>query len=217
MKQSMEIIKGEDYIKFADLDLQLLEKIAPLEVVEAYRQRKITATRLKSIHADTREQFSVVLGGIGDHTAAFIDTASHEKYIGENTLLDEDFSLHAARHEQEHHLNGIFKLNLQLLNPAEHQILQQELNLTEELDETTLIEGFNELSTFQKHGRQEKSGYAQREVPIAEKLENLAQKHFKKSLLEIFRLGQAENFIILLKELVIRLQIQKTIGEFTSN
>jgi hypothetical protein len=213
---NLEIMSGEDYLKYADLDLQLLEKIASSEVVAFYRQRKENAGRLKNIHLETRQQFSVVLGGIGDNAAAFI-TPDHQKYIGENTLLDDSFSLHTARHEHEHQLNNIFHLNLNLLSPDDQKMLQQELKLEKPLDETTLIEGFNELSTFEKHGRHEKSGYAQKEVPLAEKLEELAKKHLKKSLLDTFRQGNSEAFMIMLQELSVRLQIHKTIGQFTLN
>lgn len=210
MPENLKIMPGEDYIRrYGELNLPELEKILPAELINTLKKRHANAQRLKVIHADTRRKFNVVLGGIGDHTAAFINTLDKETFIGENTLADQEFSLHAARHEQEHAENGVFHLDLNQLNEKEHQIFKEELKLDKKLDQTTLIEGFNELSTFKKHGHNEQSGYAQKEVPLAEKLEKLAQKYLKTSLLQEFQKSQVEKFLIMLKNLAVSLEVQR--------
>lgn len=174
--------------------------------LEALRERSLVHRR---IEAATGLKFEVA-NDVDPHIAAFVETANDNNYISEAVLDDPTLALHAAKHEAEHRSNKVFSLELSQLNAEEKAILSSTLGI-EKLDETELIEGFNELSTFRKHGANDNSGYAGKEVPLAEKIEDLVQEKLHISLLEIFRSGHKEKFIITLRQLAIHLQLQKTL------
>lgn len=151
---------------------------------------------LKSIEAATGITFRVALEGMEANVAAFVDTGSRLAYVTERVLSDKRLALHAARHEKNHLDNSIFDIHLEEEMEEEAlEALLREVGETE-LESVTLVEGFNELSTFRKFGRNEKSGYKDKEVPLAEKLERLAQRYLGESLLAAFDAG---NLKLLLK------------------
>lgn len=200
--------KSIDFRKSIELNRQIGNEQAAA-FYEAALQRQETHRRIEEASG---LKFDVIVGGLDSNVAAFVDSESSLNGISEATLDTPEFALHAARHEGEHRLNRIFKLSLNLIDPEDQQILCQKLSI-KELDEEKLIEGFNELSTFRKHGANDNSGYAAHEVPLAERLEELANQELGISLLEIFRSGDAQKFVISLQQVAIKLRLQEELGE----
>jgi hypothetical protein len=182
------------------------------DYLETQRQRSQVHSHIEQA---TGLQFEVVRSGIDANVAAFVETANDNNYITEAVLDDRTLALHAAKHEAEHRSNKVFSISLNQLGEDETAILTATLGI-EKLDDLELIEGFNELSTFRKHGANENSGYAGKEVPLAEKIEKLVQEKLHFSILEIFRSGNKEKFIITLQRLAVFLQLQKTLAGFTN-
>lgn len=184
------------------------------EKLAAYLETQKERSQIhRRIEQATGLKFEVVHSGIDSNIAAFVEAANDNNYVSEAILDDPTLALHAAKHEAEHRSNKIFTLQLQQLDTEANAILCKTLGIAK-LDETELIEGFNELSTFRKHGANGNSGYAGKEVPLAEKIERLVQEKLHVSLLEIFRSGDREKFVITLQQLATHLQLQKTLTEF---
>ena len=144
---------------------------------------------LREVEGATGITFRVALEGMEANVAAFVDTGTREAYMTERVLSNKRLALHAAHHEKNHLDNSIFDIDLEEeINEDALSALLKEVGESE-LESVTLVEGFNELSTFKKHGRNEQSGYKDKEVPLAEKLERLAQTHLGESLLVAFDAG----------------------------
>lgn len=214
----MEKISSADYRENEDglrQSIELNRQLGNEQTALIYETMLKRIETHRRIEESTGLKFDVIVGGLESNVAAFVDSESSLNGVSESTLDNPEFALHAARHEGEHRLNSIFKLPLKQISPEDQQAICAEID-AKELDETELIEGFNELSTFRKHGANDNSGYAGHEVPLAEKIENLANQKLNISLLSIFRSGDAQKFVITLQQLAIKLRLGKKLGELMS-
>lgn len=211
----MKITNSAEYRKIAEEitseDLSNLRENGQNELVDYIETQRQRSQVHRRIEAATGLRFTVVHEGIDPNIAAFVETANDNNYISEAVLDDPTLALHAAKHEAEHRNNKVFSISLNQLSKEENTLLAETFGV-EKLDETELIEGFNELSTFRKHGSNNHSGYVEKEVPLAEKIEKLIQEKLNVSMLEIFRSGNQEKFIITLQQLAIHLKLQKTLA-----
>lgn len=128
--------------------------------------------------------------------AACADFIANKIYLTEETLAanDNSWAIYAGRHEMEHLTNRIRGLDIQKGLSIDHKSALQNALKTTDLD-VDVMEGFNDLSTIKKHGKNKRSGYLQKEVPFAEKLEEICKKTFGYSLLQTFQSGNEPLFI----------------------
>lgn len=209
----MKITSSAEYIeKFADISAEDISSIREMGLKEYADQLEIKKTRA-SVLKEIQQASGITLDVAHDlepNVIAFA-TPDNDNGIAESALDDKEKALHGAHHEAEHQNNKIFNLPLEKLSPEDQEILQETFKITN-IDETDLIEGFNEWSTFRKHDTYGNSGYAQKEVPLANKIEELVQKKLNVSILEIFRSGDKDQFVATLQRLAINLRLEKVLG-----
>ncbi len=169
--------------------------------------QKRRADTLRQIQAATGLQMDVASMEESTNVAAFVTTDNFQAHIVESTLDSPAVAMHAAYHEKEHTLNRITELDAKkILPPKDLEYLSQKAALPN-LAETDLMEGFNDLSTKLKNPNPQETGYSDKEVPAAEKLEELAQAQLNISLLEIFRSGNKAKLERAIRDLVDALQV----------
>ena len=211
----MKITNSAEYQKFGESITS--ERISQFreegagDLADYLETKKARSQVHRRIEAVTGLKFEVA-NDVDPHIAAFVETANDNNYVTEAVLDNPTLALHAAKHEAEHRSNKIFTLPLDQLTPDETTILCDQFSIAK-LDETEIIEGFNEWSTFRKHGANDNSGYANKEVPLAEKIEKLIQEKLSISLLEIFRSGDKQKFVITLKQFATHLQLMETLTD----
>lgn len=148
----------------------------------------------KKVEAATGLDFHVITKNSEKNVAALYRTDTKETKIDEKILDDEAFALYAAHHEAEHKKNQMVNLDFRS-NLKPHQIVALVAALgISELDPVEVLEGFNDWITARKHGHNPRSGYVDKEVPLAQKLEQLAQENQIGSLRETFDAGDESGF-----------------------
>lgn len=190
-------LDSKDYQEQAELAEKILR--GPWELSEdAEQQLKLKSERArthKKIEAATGIKFDVAKE-TAPGVAAFVTVKEREAYITEEVLDDPKLAEHAAHHEAMH-LDTLMHLPLQKLAAHQVKALCQALDLSE-LSEEELIEGFNELLTIKEHGQHDKIAYLKHEVPLAKKLEDLAENFEIDSLAKAFRNANEGKFMDLL-------------------
>lgn len=167
---------------------------APSRIGEATEVLEERAAVLSSIESATGLRFGVAVNGVAANVAAFVQTGSRRAFVSEGTLDDLRFATYAAHHEAEHLRNGVFGLDVKANVPHEGvDAIGTALGISDWADED-LVEGFNDWGTILKVGRNEKSGYLEVEVPLAQKLEALCLKWTGASLRQAFSFGNVELF-----------------------
>lgn len=212
---AMEIVESDNFGQVPELDAK--QRQAAPELAKIVDTQKEMRAMLQLVQNDTGHKSNVIMSGAPKNMAACIDTRTRKIYITYEMLLPENrtFALYAARHEAEHHHNRFFHLDLKEHLSTDHiQSLERSLRV-EQLPDIDLVEGFNDLLTISKHGQNPNSGYLEKEVPVAMKLENLAKKELGVSLKNIFHDGDQELFFSTLTRLAQRLlfkqEIQRTL------
>jgi hypothetical protein len=169
---------------------------------------------LKKLRSVTGEKMAVATGGVPQNVGAFINTDTKEKFINETLLTPDNFSfaLHATRHEMEHERNSIFSLPANDNGRSDHlNILQDTLGVID-LEQIDLVEGFNELITFRKHGKNDNSGYLEF-VRVANDLDKLCVKTIGVSLVEVFEQGKRSMVLSRMRKLCDRLLVNDVLGD----
>jgi hypothetical protein len=192
----------------------------PPEVESAIQVQNHRNKNKEQIEAATGLKFDVVTKGLDPHVAAFVRTDNKKTFINEKTLDDQEFAMYAANHEAEHVKNSIFKMDLkEELKPDEYDILSEEMgeNGVADLAKVDWVEGFNDLITADKHGKNSRSGYQEKEVPAAQKLDQLSKQMIGKSLKEAFENGDRGEFVQRLKLLCAMLKFKGMVGKVMSN
>jgi hypothetical protein len=161
---------------------------------------------LRRIESATGIQFAVGRDPSQKSAAAWIETGTKKVYMAEDTLSNERMALHAAHHENEHRKNGFFWEVWNSLDSIDAQTIQTFLG-----KKTDLVEGFNEMITMQKHGRNENVAYLQNDVPAAIKLEHLANQ-LGFSLKTFFAEGNLEMFVMGMERVAEHIRTRKNIA-----
>ncbi|MFC1748444.1 hypothetical protein ACFL2V_06510 [Pseudomonadota bacterium] len=210
----MEVIKSHHYGQeedFPDFNLEGVELPKSLE-----EQREAISERtkvLRRVEAVTGLKFDVIVSGVDSNIAAMVETDTGRTYISESVLDpgSAEFAIYAGHHEAEHKNNRVYSLNLKRKIEADQIAALQGRLSTSDLPSIDLVEGFNDLITMRKHGRNAESGYVDKEVPAAEKLENLCMKITGKSLVEAFESGNKFQFYHRLASLSDQLLLRKAL------
>jgi len=149
--------------------------------------------------------------------AAFITVAGKETHIAEQTLDDPVWAAYAAWHETMH------KKTANFMNMGKYRFLGHDYfeTVNEEIGDSNIqlgnfsvVEAFTDLLTAQEHGEHPNSGYLEREVPAAEKLEELCLKMTGNSLAEAFRMNNVALFHQRLERLGEVLLMRKAFDDF---
>lgn len=212
----METIRSQDYQDILKVNLPEIQ--APPDVIESLEIQQMRAKNLQRIATTTGVQFENVAISTDDpRMAACVNTATKDMTITEVMLNDENFTFacYAANHEKEHCSNCFFKINLkEKLKPQEIATLETAISIPG-LADVNLMEGFNDLITSDQHGKNPNSAYQHHEVPVVEKLENLAKETLGLSLKELFKAGKQAEFFTRLQDLAQILMVKKLL--FTHN
>ena len=162
-----------------------------------FKQR---AEVLKKIEKATGLEFRVFdqkATAVKSNVAAMADIDARKAYIGEHMLNENnaDFAVYAAQHEAKHLKSSIKSLDLDKLCNERQKGVLRKLTGVSDLTSIDFMEGFNDLATIREHGKNDKSGYLEKEVPAAMKLEEKANKHLNLSLVELFDAGRKEHLV----------------------
>jgi len=204
----MEIIESDKYRDIGKGTELVLSKSCDAMGEERRRDLLIQKKRCdahEKIERATGIKFAVakkVDKGVG----GFVQVDSIKAHITESMLDDPELAEKVAHHENGHvkHLNqGVTDIDL------EDYVVWGELTVLNgymkergvDLENTDLLEGFNEFGTAKEHGVNEKCGYNKKEVPAAEILEKLCMENTGRSLLEAFKAGNMELFYELVKSI----------------
>jgi hypothetical protein len=210
----METLSSRQYHEmgkgYADLT-RFTEKKDP-EIERIIQREKM----LSKIEAATGIKFDVITkhDSSNEKAAAMVETGSKKAYVSEKTLdSDLNWALYAAHHERNHLKNGIFEINPNKYLSYDHAALVAESIGLDDLMEVDLMEGFNDLITIGEKGKHQNSGYLKKDVPAAEKLEDLALEHTGESLLEAFKSGNLAMFYYRFKKLADCLLLLEAAGK----
>lgn len=208
----VKYVESHEYLRVANNNEAFLSGNFELnrEVKEHIELISARADTLKKCEAILGETMRVAQDGdYANNTAAFVTTDTKQVYTVEETLDDEEFALYATKHEKEHKDNGVMDLDLAgKLESHQWRAILSRLGVTD-LDDTEVLEGFNDWRTQRKHGKHHRSGYNNKEVPLAQKLDSLVREHTGDSLFEVFNHSSLESFYE-------RLQLLGTILHFKS-
>jgi hypothetical protein len=122
---------------------------------------------------------------------------------------------HVIAHEESHLANGVAEIAVQREDFSDDQkrALAEALGLYDlPFDKVNLMEGFNEFGTQEKTGNKI-AGVYEDDVLVAQKLEELAESKFGKSLLELFHQGESDAIVDLVKLLAQCLVLSKSLNE----
>jgi|WetSurMetagenome_2_1015567.scaffolds.fasta_scaffold66075_3 hypothetical protein len=144
---------------------------------------------LKKVESTTGLKFDV-FENAKPGVAAFITVGEEKTYMGKHSLKNLEWALYAAEHEKMHKRTRDFmRLGNEKITVYEDQydVLKDELqSMHVDLEGVNWMEGFTDLLTARKLGVESHSGYAEREVPAAEKLDDLCMEMTGESLAEAF-------------------------------
>lgn len=211
----MKVVASEKFREIGKRSAEILQEAPELipEAQEFFELQKQRSDTHRKIEERTGIKLTVVEEGAPRNAAAFVEHSAiksglRQAYIVQGVLGNPDQALHAAEHELMHVLSGMTEINLrEELNQSQLTILQKALGTTED-DPTFWLEGFNELSTIKKIGKDPNCGYNDEEVPAAEKLENLCVEMTGVSLVESYKQGNQQLFFDRLRALCDALMIE---------
>ena len=189
---------------------------------EQYRDVEIQEKR-SAVHAACEsligKDIETVVDGAPVNVAGFYTPADRKISGIAETYDDRDLALHVADHEDGHHIhmqNGVTKTNFEgILSAEQINVLGKALGMSD-VNGTNWMEGFNEIRTIKRRGRNSKIAYLLHEVPAAEKLETLCRDTLGRSLVLSFH-SDGPQFYDRLRELCDRIaeaeQIETIQGE----
>lgn len=199
---NMEVFSSEQYRKKARAAEECLKEGKnglPEQTrlqLEIIKRRGETHRKIEAATAGSCNIFSTQESGYFN-VAGFNDGSSHLK---EETLDDYAWALHVKRHE-DLHSSALGNIDPKKYLPkANQKALADELGLND-LTDINWVEGFTELSNITSHGKNHKCAYLKKEVPAANKLDDLCKEHLRESLLPSFKTKNAALFYYLLRKL----------------
>ena len=173
----MSIVRSDDYraagAEAAEILLQQQEILSEENKIALSIQVKRTRV-LRKVEALTGLRFSVDRKA-PKGVAGYMLIATGEVSLAEESLDDEDWAKYVGYHEANHVHTQNCHLDFEENVPADQfKALKDELAKKKiNIKEINWTEGFNDLKTINTHGKNDNSGYLQKEVPAAEKLDDL--------------------------------------------
>ncbi len=215
----MEVIRSQHYQEAGEQAQDILRLHA--QDLDRNDQRSLEmdvlrAENLKKVENATGLTFDVFTKG-DPHVAAFITVGEQKTFMAMHTLDNLDWAMYAAKHEQMHKRTKDFmQLHDRKITVFEDQydVLDETLRgLGVEMDSVNWIEGFTDLLTARAHGEHSRSGYREREVPAAVKLDDLCVEKTGVSLAEAFLQNNVALFTSRLRRLTEVLLMEKTFDD----
>lgn len=165
------------------------------------------ARRLREVKPAARHSLMICLDG-PPQALAFVMPGDARTYLNDNSLdLSREHANYAIHHEETHHTSNVFTLDIAVIKQPARNAIEKNIGVVE-WDERALIEGFTDLHTSNEHSGREISGYQTREVPIARRLEDLAKRILRLSLLDLFITGKKDELVSALARLGTRLSLE---------
>lgn len=198
----MEVLSSQKYRKKTETAAEILDEEAKelqreerrhLEILE---QRGETHRKIESVTGGECNVFRGTAFG-NSRVAGYNDGQSH---LREDILDDYGFALHVKRHED---LHGVVMKDVNIskyLTPEQLRALSKAVN-EPALASVNLMEGFTELINVRKNGKDERCDYLKKEVPAAQKLDELAAKKINISLSPAFARNDAAMFYYVIVKL----------------
>jgi|GEM_PF-2869284 len=188
----MEVTASENFREAGDRAKEVLRLKGNALDDKARRSLELDVMRsenLKKVESATGLTFDV-FEKADPGIAAFITVGEEKTYMAAHSLDNLAWALYASEHERMHKQTRDFmQLGTQKITVFEDQydVLKDELQtMRVDLEGVNWMEGFTDLLTARKLGVESQSGYAEREVPAAEKLDNLCMEMTGESLAEAF-------------------------------
>jgi hypothetical protein len=137
-----------------------------------------------------------------------------------HSLDDLGWAMHAGKHELKHKQTCDFmKFGDEKITVFEDQfeVLKDAVReMGADLSGVNWMEGFTDLLTVRENGLATKSGYAQREIPLAKKLDDLCAEKTGASLAEAFNMNNVPLFTARLRGLSGVLLLEKAVDELAA-
>ncbi len=172
----------------------------------------LRASNLRKVEEVTGLKFDV-FEKADPHIGAFITVADQKTFMAAHSLDDLEWALFAGKHELKHKQTKDF---MQVGNSKitvfsdQYDVLDQELqDMGIDMKSINWIEGFTDLLTAREIGKKSTSGYADHEVPAAEKLDALCLEKTGASLAEAFNANNVPLFTSMLRGLCESLMMEK--------
>lgn len=198
----MEVLSSQKYRKKTETAAEILieegknlkkEELRHLEILE---QRGETHRKIEAVTGGECNVFRGTAFG-NSRVAGYNDGKSN---LREDILDDYGFALHVKRHEDLH------GLVMKDVNIAKYLTANQLRALSKAINEPALasinlMEGFTELINVRKNGKDQRCDYLKKEVPAAQKLDELAVKKNNISLSDAFARNDAAMFYFMVVKL----------------
>ncbi len=212
----MEVIESQHYREAGEQAKDILRLHGKALDQNQKRSLEVDVLRsenLKKVESATGLKFDVFQKA-DPHIGAFITTGELKTFMAAHSLDHLDWAMHAAKHELKHkQTRNFMQLGDKKITVFEDQfnVLKDELRTMQvDLEGVDWVEGFTDLLTVEENGFSTKSGYADREIPAAEKLDELCMKMTGASLAEAFNMNNVSLFTSRLRHLSEALMLQKT-------
>lgn len=218
----MEVVESQHYRDAGEQAKETLRLHG--EALDKNRKRSLEvdvmrAENLKKVERATGLTFDVFRKG-DPRVAAFITVGEQKTFMAAHSLDDLGWALYAAKHERKHKQTKDFmQLGDKKITVFEDQfdVLKDELRTRQvDLEGVNWVEGFTDLLTAREVGTDSQSGYADREVPAAEKLDDLCIEKTGASLAEAFNLNNVALFTSRLRRLSEVLMMEKAFEHLAS-
>lgn len=213
----MEVTKSQDFRQAGEQAQDILRLHG--DALDSNQKRSLEldvlrSQNLKKVERATGLKFDVFQNA-DPHIAAFITVGEKKTFMAAHSLDNLEWSIHAAKHELKHKQTCNFmQLGDKKITVFQDQfdVLKDELQtLQVDIEGIDWVEGFTDLLTVEENGFATKSGYADREVPAAGKLDNLCIKKTGASLAEAFNMNHVPLFTARIRRLCEVLLLEKAV------
>jgi hypothetical protein len=215
-KQQMETIKSDEFRKIGEQAEETLKNAEGLD--SEYEQELVLMVKRNEVknkvQAALGVDFDIIIKHENAHVAGCADIDQNKGYIALTSLDDVEKAKHIARHESIHLETKISDLPIENDMSKDHvKSMKKALNISD--DDVNLVEGFTEMLTAEKEGKMASCTYNQKEVPAAEKLENLCKQFTGYSLKEAFLSGKKTLFKYRMRKLADFLLCRDALTQFS--
>ncbi len=218
----MKEISGKEYRRFGEEAQSLLHAQDDGEIKlssehEGFLATHVEATQvLTTLQAETSVQINSFFEG--GNIGGYYRPGSNEVQVGADHLRRNNLRSvrHILDHELGHLITGISEINLEEhLEPPLVNLLAHATGFPD-LKNINIMEGFNELRTIKRVGKDNNCAYLKKEVPAAIALEDLCLEYTGKSILEAYKAGNEEEIYRRIEMLAHALLLGQTLNKIAA-
>jgi len=207
----MKTIEGSKYIE----EVGKIRRSPMMENLDDASKKEVAAMKeiadsLAYLQSETQKRITMVVDGAPAGVGGWVtsaDRGNNRVFVPEH-MVTSDWAMHVMKHESEHKRNGFFGFPIQQrVTPEAAVALEDALQLSD-LGAYDFVEGFTEFITISQNGFANDSGYAENEVPAAQKLEKLCMDELGFSLKEHFHTSNEGLLFQKLQELGDKLRLK---------